>query len=190
MIANFLKITFRNLRKNSSYSLLNIFGLAIGITCAGLIFLWVENEVSWDQFLPKKDRLALVWLNQTIDGKVRTFSASPRPMAAAVVREVPGVAAACRLNFGRGLFRVGDKPLYKDGGWVDSSFFGMFQRPFLEGNAQTAFLHSSDIVITETMARQLFGEGEAMGRTIWMNNKRAYQVTGVIEDFPSILPGS
>jgi hypothetical protein len=76
MIANFLKITFRNLRKNSSYSLLNIFGLAIGITCAGLIFLWVENDVSYDRFLPKKDRLALIWLNQTIDGRVRTFSAS------------------------------------------------------------------------------------------------------------------
>jgi putative ABC transport system permease protein len=130
MIANFLKITFRNLRKNSSYSLMNIFGLAIGITCAGLIFLWVENEVSWDQFLPKKDRLALVWLNQTIDGKVRTFSASPRPMAEAVVREIPGVTAACRINFDRGLFTVGDKPLFETGGWVDASFFGMFGRPF------------------------------------------------------------
>ncbi len=185
MITNFLKITLRALRKNSSYSLLNIFGLAIGVACAGLIFLWVENEVSWDQFLPKKDRLALVWFNETSNGKVQTFSASPRPMAASMVKEVPGVVAAFRIDFGRGLFTVGDKPLYEDGGWVDSSFFGMFQRPFLEGNAQTAFLHSSDIVITATMARQLFGDGAAMGRTVRMNDKRAYQVTGVMADFPA-----
>jgi putative ABC transport system permease protein len=185
MIANFLKITFRALRKNSSYSLLNIFGLAIGITCAGLIFLWVENEVSYDQFLPKKDRLAVIRENQTYQGKVRTFSSTPRPMAAAIVREVPGIAAACRVDFNHELFGVGDKSLYEDGGWVDSSFFGIFQRRFVEGNAQTAFLHPSDIVITETVARQFFGDGAAIGRTIRMNNKKEYKVTGVIEDFPA-----
>jgi putative ABC transport system permease protein len=116
---------------------------------------------------------------------VRTFSASPRPMAEAVVREIPGVTAACRINFDRGLFTVGDKPLFETGGWVDASFFGMFGRPFLEGNAQTAFLNASDIVITETMARQLFGEGLALGRTIRMNNKKEYQVSAVIADFPA-----
>jgi putative ABC transport system permease protein len=94
MIANFLKITFRNLRKNTSYSLLNICGLAIGITCAGLIFLWVENEVSYDQFLPKKDRLAQIWFNEASNGKVQSFSVAPQPMAAAIVKSVPGVAAA------------------------------------------------------------------------------------------------
>src|SRR5580704_17621872 len=104
MIANFLKITFRALRKNSSYSLLNIFGLAIGITCAGLIFLWVENEVSWDQLLPKKDRLGVIQENQTYQGQVRTFWSTPRPMAAAIVREISGVEAAARVDADKELF--------------------------------------------------------------------------------------
>ncbi len=185
MIPNFLKITFRNLRKNSSYSLLNIFGLAIGITCAGLIFLWVENEMSWDQFLPKKNRLAVIHENQTYQGKVRTTWSTPRLMAAAIVKEIPGVAAACRVDPDNELFGVGEKSLYEAGAWVDSSFFGIFQRPFLEGNARTAFLHPSDIVITETVARQLFGNQSAIGRTIRMNNKKDYDVTAVIEDFPA-----
>jgi len=185
MIANFLKITIRNLRKNSSYSLLNIFGLAIGITCAGLIFLWVENEVSYDQFLPKKDRIYYIEENQTYRGQVRTFSSTPRPMAAAIVREIPGIAAATRVDFDNELFAVGDKALYEAGGWVDPSFFGMFQRPFVEGNAQTAFVHPSDIVITATVARQLFGAGNAVGKVLRMNNKKEYQVSGVIADFPA-----
>ncbi len=185
MIANFLKIIFRNLRKNSSYSLLNIFGLAIGITCAGLIFLWVENEMSYDQFLPNKDQLFLIWENQTYQGKVRTFSSTPRPMAAAIVKDIPGVTASCRVDFDNELLAVGDKSLYEAGGWVDSSFFGMFQRRFLEGNAREAFVHPSDIVISETVARQFFGEGKAVGKTFRLNNKKECQVSGVIEDFPA-----
>ena len=185
MSINFFKITFRNLWKNRGYSSLNIFGLAIGITCAGLIFLWVENEASYDQFLPKKDQLYLIWENQTYQGKVRTFSSTPRPTAAAMVKDIPGVAAACRVDFDNELFSVGDKSLYEAGGWVDSSFFGLFQRRFLEGNAREAFLHPSDIVITEKVAQQFFGDGKAVGKTFRINNKKAYQVSGVIEDFPA-----
>ena len=185
MIANFLKITFRNLRKNSSYSLLNIFGLAIGITCAGLIFLWVENEVSFDQFLAKKDRLAVIRENQTYQGKIFTSPSSPKPMAAAIVKDIPGIVAATRLDNDKELLSMGEKSLYEAGGWADASFFGIFQRRFVEGSARDAFLHPSDIVITETVARQFLGEGKALGKTFRMNNKKDYRVSGVIEDFPA-----
>jgi len=185
MIVNFLKITSRNLRKNSSYSLLNIFGLAIGITCAGLIFLWVENEVSYDQFLPKKDQLYVIWENQTYQGKVRTTYSTPRGLAAGIVHDIPGIAATARLDLDKELLGVGDKSLYEAGGWVDSSFFGIFQRRFLEGSARTAFVNPSDIVITETVARQFFGDEKAAGKKFLMNNKKEYRVSGVIEDFPA-----
>src|SRR5215469_1981374 len=83
MLVNFFKITFRNLWKNRGYSFLNIFGLAIGIACAGLIFLWVEDEVGYDQFLANKDRLYYIKTNQTYEGKTRTFDATPVPLAPA-----------------------------------------------------------------------------------------------------------
>src|ERR1700753_875884 len=98
MLPNFLKITFRNLWKNRSYSFLNIFGLAIGIACAGLIFLWVEDELSYDTFLPAKDRTYYVNTNQTYQGKTRTFAATPAVLAPAILKEVPGIAAAARVR--------------------------------------------------------------------------------------------
>jgi len=113
MLPNFLKITFRNLWKNRSYSFLNIFGLAIGIACAGLIFLWVEDELSYDQWIAKKDRLYYVQENQTYEGKVRTFGSTPVLFAPAVSREVPGIAAACRVQQKQVLFSLGDKALYE-----------------------------------------------------------------------------
>jgi len=184
MLINFFKITFRSLWKNRGYSFLNIFGLAIGIACAGLIFLWVENEQSYDQFLPKKDRLYYIMENQTYQGQVHTFGSTPMPMAQAITREVPGITAACRVENRKVLFNVGDKSLYEDGAYADSSIFGMFSLHFVKGSARDAFLHLSDVVITETVARQLFGSGKALGKTLRLDNDKSYQVSGVIRDFP------
>src|ERR1700743_3188719 len=126
MLLNFFKITFRNLWKNRSYSFLNIFGLAIGITCAGLIFLWVENQLSYDQFIPKKDRLFYIIENHTYEGKIHPFGSAPLPLAAAISREVPGIAAACRLQERQMLLGLGDKSINENGAYIDSPIFGMF----------------------------------------------------------------
>jgi putative ABC transport system permease protein len=184
MLINFFKITFRNLWKNRSYSFLNIFGLAIGIACAGLIFLWVENELSYDQFLPKKDRLYYVMENQTYEGKVRTFSSTPLPLALVIPKEIPGIAAACRMEQKQYLFTLGDKSVNEDGAYTDSTIFSMFDLPFVEGNAGDAFRNLSDIVITEKVARQFFGKEKALGKTLKIDNKKDYRVSGVIRDFP------
>jgi putative ABC transport system permease protein len=184
MIVNFLKITLRNLWKNRGYSFLNIFGLAIGIACAGLIFLWVENELSYDQFIPKKDRLFYVMENQTYQGKVRTFNSTPVPFGPAVVREIPGIAATCRVHNNTALFSLGDKSLYENGAYVDSTIFGMFSLSFLEGNGIDAFRQPTNIVITEKVARHFFGGEKAIGKQLTLNNKSTYTVSGVIGDFP------
>jgi len=184
MITNFLKIAVRNLWKNRGYSSLNIFGLAIGIACAGLIFLWAENELSYDQFLPKKDRLFYIMENQTYQGKIRTLGSTPWPMAQTITREVPGIASACRVRKRESLFSVGDKALYEKGAYTDSTFFDMIGSAFVEGNARAAMLHPTDIVITETVARQFFGNVPALGKRLKMDNKSEYQVSAVIRDFP------
>src|ERR1700752_2732825 len=105
MFKNLFKTAVRTLLRNKTYSLLNIFGLAIGIACAGLIFLWVEDELSYDQF-PKKDLVYHIQENQTYEGKVRTFNSSPGLLAPAIEKEIPGIAAASRSKRRKPLFSL------------------------------------------------------------------------------------
>src|SRR6266511_3639510 len=101
MFQNFFKTTFRGLIKNGGYSFLNIFGLAVGIACAGLIFLWVEDEVNFDQVNTKKDLLYFVRENQKYDTYTATFSSTPGLLGPAMQAEIPGIANTCRTSEGR-----------------------------------------------------------------------------------------
>ena len=106
MFRNYLLTALRNVWKNKTYSFLNIFGLAIGITCAGLIFLWVEAELNYDPY-PKRELVYNVRTNQTYNGLIRTFGSSPGPLAAAMKAEIPGVANACRTRTTQALYHPG-----------------------------------------------------------------------------------
>lgn len=91
MIKGYFKIAWRNLWKSKTYSFLNIFGLAIGIACAALIFLWVEDEMTYDDYFPDKDNLHIVRSLQTYDGRKVTFTATPAPLGPALMADVPEV---------------------------------------------------------------------------------------------------
>src|ERR1700749_4777020 len=111
MIKIYIKTTLRSLLKNKGYSFLNITGLAIGITCASLIFLWVQDEVTFNHNFAKRDVLYKVYENQTYNGKTSTFFGTPGPMAKAMLAEIPGIKNTARLT-GDGdqtLFSLGDK---------------------------------------------------------------------------------
>src|SRR5215471_18447048 len=146
MFRNYIKTTIRNLWKNKTYSFLNIFGLAIGIACAGLIFLWVEDEVNFDSSNVKKDRLYFARVNATLDAGVFTHWSTPGVMGPVMQAEIPGIANTCRTSEDqtRLLFSIGDKPVYASGKYAEPSLFDMFTLPFVQGNAKTAFsqLHS------------------------------------------------
>ncbi|TMI88105.1 MAG: ABC transporter permease, partial [Bacteroidetes bacterium] len=141
MIKYYFKTTFRNLRKNKSYSFLNIFGLAIGIACAGLIFLWAEDELNWDNNNVNKKNLHAIRENATYAGNTFTNWSTPRPMYADIKREIPGVINTCRVSDEeiKSLFSIGDKSMYASGKYADSSLFSMFTLPFVQGNLATAF---------------------------------------------------
>src|SRR6476620_4645755 len=111
MIKNYLKTAFRNIWKTKGYSFLNIFGLAIGIACAGFIFLWVEDEVSYDKFILKKDRLCFIRKNQKYETYTATFGSTPGVLAPAMQTDIPGIANTCRMTEGQTklLFQVGNK---------------------------------------------------------------------------------
>src|SRR5580765_6099213 len=121
MLQNFFKTCIRSLSKNKTYSFLNVFGLAIGIACAGLIFLWVEDEVNYDNFNTKKDRLFFVRVNQVYDTYTATFSSTPGLMAPAMQADIPGVANTCRVTEDqtRLLFSMGDKSVYASGKYAE-----------------------------------------------------------------------
>ena len=187
MIKNYLKTTLRNLWRNKSYSFLNIFGLAIGIACAGLIFLWVESEVTWDNFNAKKNRLYFVDENQKYDAYTATFGSTPGLLGPAMQKEIPGVANTCRTSEGEMsyLFSIGDKSMYASGKFVEPSLFSMFTLPFVQGSASSAFKQLYSLVITEQTAKKFFGEAKnAVGKTVRVNNDHDYVVTGVIKDIP------
>ncbi|MFT3947070.1 MAG: ABC transporter permease [Agriterribacter sp.] len=182
-----LKTISRNLWKNKSYSFLNIFGLAIGIACAGLIFLWAENELAYDNFHANKDQLYFIRENHKYDAYTATFGSTPVPLAPAIQAEIPGIANTCRIGGENStkLVSIGDRSMYASGGYVDASFFNMFTFPFTEGNAQNAFAQLYSMVITQSTAKKFFGtDKNVVGKTVRVDNKQDYIISGVIKDIP------
>lgn len=185
MFKNYLKTTFRNLWKNKGYTFLNIGGLAIGIACAALIFLWVENELTWNHYFSNRDNLYKVKDRQTYDGQTFTFDATPGPLAPGMKAEIPGIKNTTRTTWGnRVLFSLNDKSIYEQGMYVDSSFLSMFKLQFIEGNAAQAFHDLYSVVISETMANKFFGSTNVTGKTLKIDNDKNYIITGVIKDLP------
>ncbi len=185
MILNYIKIAFRTLRKNKGYSFLNIFGLAIGITCASLIFLWVEDEVSFDSDFSKQDQVYYVPTHQEYDGEWRTFNSTPGPFAEAMKTEIPGIVKASRTKHRDFLFAVNDNAINSGGRFVDEDFIEIFSLKFVEGNAKEAFNNPEAIVITQETAEQLYGKNtKVLGKVLKVDNTDNYLITGVIENLP------
>jgi len=187
MLKNYLKTALRSLWKSKTYSFLNLFGLATGIACAGLVFLWVEDETSFDTMYPKRDQLHLVLLNWEYPDHTRTMASTPGLMGPVIKAEIPGLANTCRMDdeSPNKLFTIGDKSLYSAGRYADSSLFSMLSLSFTQGNERQAFSQLYSIVLTEKSAKNFFGDSKnVVGRTVRMDHHRDYVVTGVIRDMP------
>jgi putative ABC transport system permease protein len=187
MFQNYFKTTIRNLWKNKTYSFVNIFGLAIGIACAGLIFLWVEDELNWDVNNAKKSQLYQLEVNMASDGNNFTMASTPRPMGKAMQAEIPGIANTARVSDEgqRLLFNTGNNFLYSTGLFADAALFNMFSFNFIQGNPKNAFPQLYSLIITESTAKKFFGnEKNVTGKTIRVDNKQDYIVSGVIKDMP------
>ncbi len=182
---NYIQTSLRTLKKSKAYSFLNIFGLAIGLACAGLIFLWVEDELSFDSGNLKKDQVYIVDVNEAQDAGVLTHSSTPGPLAEMMKSMLPGVVNASRATDNTSLqFRIGEKMVNADGKYTDRSFFELFTLPFVQGNAKSAFAQLYSIVLTESTAHKFFGDDKnVLGKSVLLKNQ-AYVVTGVLKDLP------
>lgn len=185
MFKNYLKITWRNLLKNKSFTSINIAGLAVGMASAALILFWVQNEVSYDQFHAKKDRIYQLYNRSFFDGKLICWGTTPKPMMKALKQDYPQVEQAARITDANYLFSLGDKRLTLHGFHTDADFLTMFSFPLTKGNLNTALNSMKNIVITEKTAKKLFGDAEPMGKTIKIDSVDYFTVTGVMKDLPN-----
>jgi ABC-type antimicrobial peptide transport system permease subunit len=186
MIRNYLKIALRNLKRNKGFSFINILGLAIGMASAMLILLWIQHEWSYDKFHDKKDRIYEAWNRSVFSGKLQCWNTTPKVLASAIQRDIPEVETTARVNWATGrLFKVGDKTLVEEGNVVDSTFLQVFSFKVLKGDTKTALMDPAAIVLTESLARSLFGDKDPIGQVITIDNRIPVTVTAVLEDVPA-----
>ncbi|HSZ85588.1 MAG TPA: ABC transporter permease [Puia sp.] len=186
MLKNFFKVAFRNLLRNKAFSIINISGLVIGMASAILILFWIQNEMSYDRFHKDQDRLYEVWGNDVYDGKIQSGIATPEAMAPVLKNDVPQIEKVSRYDWGNNyLFTVGDKSLKAQGNLVDPDFLSIFSFPLLKGDEKTVLNDPYSIVLTEKLAKKIFGNEDPMGKVIKIENDENYKVTGVLKDLPN-----
>lgn len=191
MFKNYLKIALRHLWKHKGFSMINIAGLAIGLTCFLLISLFISNELSYDRWNPQADRIVRPVSDIKFGGSELHMAVSGAVIGPDVAREMPEVQAFCRLrNYGTYLVK-------RDGEMqqnfeerellvADSSFFEVFPLSVIAGNPKTFLQEPNTIAISKTKAEKYFGTTQmAMGETLVLDNRLKCKVTAVYEDIPS-----
>jgi hypothetical protein len=178
-----LKIIIRNLRHNGLYSWINIVGLAVSLTTAILVMLWVKDELRFDKF-HKRGKDIYLTLSSFYSGVYWTSSAPP--LAPAGIAEIPEVENACRVYDANVTFLKHDENVLTDlrGSIVDLSFFSIFDIKVKHGDAKALLPDDRSVVLSESGARALFGKENPMGKTISDNSGRQFQVTAIIADMP------
>ncbi len=143
MIRNFFKTAWRNVTRNKLTGFINVFGLAIGLSCSLLIWLWVSDELSYNREFPEAKNIYEVHVNAPFNGDTVTITVSPGPLAEAIQNNIPQVEAATKMTYGRDiLFTVGNKSLKEKGSYATPGFFNVFQFKTLDGSAEKRLLLS------------------------------------------------
>lgn len=186
MIRNLIKTAVRHILKHPGYSFLNVLGLTLGITSALFLLIYVSDEVSYDRYHEKADRIYCVSSRITETDDQFTWIVAQIPFGPQVAQDYPEVEAYVRFfNMPRALYEYEDKEFVEeDFFYADSALFDIFTYRVIRGDARRALLEPNKIVLTETVAARYFGDGDPVGRTLTSGNS-AYEVTGVIEDVPS-----
>jgi putative ABC transport system permease protein len=184
MLHNYLKVAIRNLFRNRVHSIINITGLALGMAAAALLLLNIQFELGIDQFHQKKDRLYQVWMKGPRNGTIDSWN-STSALVAPELRKFPEIVDVTRLTFSYELFRYKDQKIPSWGSYADPAFLSMFSFPLIKGNSQTALANPNNIVITEQLAKRIFGNDDPMGKTINTPGGDNFVVTGILKDFPA-----
>ena len=186
MFKNYFRIALRNLWRNKGFSAITIFGLAIGMATCLLITLFVTDELSYDRFNEKADRIFRIDADFHVNGNDFKERFSPSQLGPVLVQDYPQVENYVRfIQQGNILVRKGTSTLVeKNASFADSSLFDVFTLPMISGDPKTALTQPHSIVISERMALKYFNSTDVLGKTLLTDNVNTYQVTGVIKDVP------
>jgi len=185
MIKNYFKTAWRNLLQNKTFSLINIFGLALGMTCSLVIMLWLKDEINKDKFHQNGKRLYRVMENQYYSGNVSTFDATPGILAENIVKDIPDIQMASQMLWEEEpLFTVDNTYDKEKGRYVEKDFLRMFSFKLIKGDPATALARPDAVVITKKLAEKYFKGQDAVGKMIKIDNTDNVMVTGVLDEIP------
>ncbi len=184
MFKNYLNIALRKIRKHKGYSFINIVGLAIGVAACLLLFLWVQDELSYDRYHQNVDQIYRVVSQYESEGRVRRSARTPAPLGPALEREFQDVEKSVR--FGRNGFVVSyqNKRFVENVYFADPEIFDVFTLPLIKGNPKTALKEPYSIVISEKMSQKYFGEDNPLGKIISLGEWHDFRVSGVFREIP------
>ena len=186
MLTNYLKIAFRNLWKNKTFSLINVLGLALGMACSLLILLWVQDERSVDAFHANKNQLYRIYMREFFSGKVQGVIWTPGPLADELKKSIPEIQLATAYSWpSKQTFSVGTKVNKEETNTAGADFFKMFSYKLLQGTPEAALKDLNSLAISRSMAETFFGSPEkAIGKLIRYDNRSDLVVTAVFENMP------
>src|SRR4030095_6539265 len=188
MLSNYLKVALRYLMRNRGYTVINIFGLATGITCCVLIMLFVRSEWSYDKFHSKSDRIYRAWVKENYDDMDDIiYITTPLPLAGALQSSFADLESTCRVFNLNTLAKTGEQSFSEDIRMVDSSFFRIFDFDLLEGDRVNPFPSGNSIILTEETEKNYFGKQNAIGKVIELqlaNDRVMFSVSGIARSAP------
>ncbi len=195
MFKHYIKIALRNLLTQRFYSLINVTGLAVGLASCIIILLYIGHELGYDRHYSDAERIYRVVLEDNARGVKEKYAVTTTPLAESIEREFPEIERAARIapeiyQAGTNLVRIEGEDLnrYEEGFiYADPAFVEIFQFPIVKGDLSSALTQPYSVVLTESKARQLFADAEALGQPLILNNdlETPLTVTAVIEDLAS-----
>lgn len=188
MLKNLLKISIRSILKDKAYSLINVLGLTIGITCSLFLFMYILNELSYDRYHKNGENIYRIVSNMKEPDNAFTWAVTQMPLGEEIRDNYPEVKNTARFfKMQRDLFKVGEKEFYEDNFlFADSNVFDMFTYEFIAGDPQTALDGPLSIVLTESIAKKYFGDpAGALNQSLRANRRQEdFRITGIIRDVP------
>ena len=181
-----LKIAWRNLWKNKVYTLINVGGLAIGLASCMILLMYVAYEWSYDKQFEDYDKTYVVYNNSKANKQVFSWAWTPGVMANEVKEKIPGVAYASHSTYPNDqLISYGERKIKNSAVYADPSFLKILNYKFIKGNPDKVLREVNSVVLTEIMAKKLFGDEDPMNKIVKLNNNQALKVEAVIEDIPA-----
>jgi len=187
MFKNYLKIAFRNIKRHKIYSIINVAGLSIGMSCCILALLWVQDELSFDRFFKNSDNIFRIIAEEQTSNQVIHNPRSPNALITPLKNDYPEIINATRYSTGYSGWWLNYEGNYFDTeiiSYSDPNIFELFSFPFLKGDPKTVIENPNSIVMTEEIALKYFGEDEPIGKIIHSSGGDDFKVTGVLKNIP------